>query len=106
MEYEKTITGSDAIERMRRLKLLPGASFGVKFITCDMNRPDKSGQIDVYSECRLRSARRSDGLAIDSDHYLYFTDLTTDEPRQCFKWLIRAVCFPPNNKWYKVNWFL
>lgn len=105
MEYEKTITGANAIDRMRKINLIPGATFGIKFITCDLNRSDKSGRVDLYPECRLRTARKSEGLAVNSDHYLYFTDLTTDEPRQCFKRLIRAVCFPPQNIWYKVKWF-
>lgn len=105
MEYEKTITGPEAIERMRRLKLSPKATFGIKFITCDLNRPEKSGFVDIYPECRLRPARSSEGLQVDSDHYLYFSDVPSDEPRQCFKWLIRAVCFPPYNTWYEVKWF-
>ena len=106
MEYENNITGPEAIERMRRINLIPGANFGIKFITCDLNRPEKSGRVDLYPECRLRTARRNEGLSVNSDHYLYFTDLETDEPRQCFKKLIRAVCFSPKYKWYNVKWFL
>lgn len=102
---EETISGPDAIERMRRLKLIHGSVFGLKFITYDYNRPEKSGNVNIYLSCRLRTARRSEGLRVDSDHYLYFTDTELDAPKQCFKKLIRAVCFPPNNKWYKVNWF-
>jgi len=106
MEFEKTITGSEAIERMRQLKMVPGATFAIRFITCDLNRPDKSGQIRVYSNCRIRPARRNEGLNVNSDHYLYFSDENTDESRQCFKKLIRAVSFPPSNEWYTVKWFL
>jgi len=104
MEFGKTITGPDAIELMRRTKLIPGATFGIRFITCDLSR-GKYGQIDVYEECRIRPARRNEGLSVDPDHYLFFTDVSTDEPRQCFKILIRAVCFPPSYEWKTVKWF-
>ncbi|MBF0649190.1 hypothetical protein IR083_10190 [Dysgonomonas sp. GY75] len=103
---ERIITGPEAVERMRRQKLVLGATFGIRFITCDLNRPEKTGQVRVYSSCRIRPARRSEGLSVNSDHYLYFTDEDTDEPRQCFKKLIRAVCFSPSNEWYTVKWFL
>ncbi|MDR1883750.1 MAG: hypothetical protein LBR26_13340 [Prevotella sp.] len=103
---ERIMTGPEAIERMRWQKLVPGATFAIRFITCDLNRADKSGKIRVYSCCRIRPARRSEGLSTNSDHYLYFTDEETDEPRQCFKKLIRAVSFSPSNNWYEIKWFL
>lgn len=100
----KTISGSQAIDRMRKLKLIPGATFGIRFITCDLSR-NEQGEVRIYDHCRLRPSRRKERLSVDPDHYLFFTDIDTDEPRQCFKWLIRAVCFPPNNIWYTVKWF-
>lgn len=103
---ERIITGPEAIDRMRQLKLLPQARFGIKFITCDLNRPEKTGKVRVYTSCRIRPARRNEGLSVNSDHYLYFSDEETGEPRQCFKKLIRAVCFPPSYIWYEVKWFL
>lgn len=105
MELKKTITGVDAIDKMRKVKLIPGATFGIRFITCDLSRGEY-GQIRVYEECQLRTARQSEGLQVNSDHYLFFTNMETDEPRQCFKKLLRAVCFPPSNEWLEVKWFL
>ena len=105
MKESETITGPDAINRMRNIKLVPGATFGIRFITCDLNRK-KANEVRVYDRCRLRLARRNEGLITDPDHYLFFTDTDTDEPRQCFKWLIRAVCFPPSEKWFHVKWFI
>lgn len=104
MKEQGIISGPDAINEIRRLKIVPGSSFGLQFITCDLNR-GTCGETRIYDECRIRTARRSEGLAVDSDHYLFFTDLTTDEPRQCFKWLMRAVCFPPSYEWLEVKWF-
>jgi hypothetical protein len=103
---ERIITGAEAIERMRMYKMVAGATFAIRFITCDLNRPEKTGQVRVYSSCRIRPARRSEGLSVNSDHYLYFSDEETGEPRQCFKKLIRAVCFSPSDIWYEVKWFL
>ena len=105
MKEPKIITGPEAIARMRNIKLVPGATFGIRFITCDLNRQEY-GEIRIYDRCRLRPAMRKEGLSVDPDHYLFFTDVDTDEPRQCYKWLIRAVCFPPSNEWYEVKWFL
>ena len=98
------MTGTEAINRMRRLLLLPGESFAMRFITCDLSR-DEYGEIRVYERCQIRTARRNEGLQVNSDHYLFFTDLENDKFRQCFKWLIRAVAFPPSYTWYEVKWF-
>ncbi|MBN1989373.1 MAG: hypothetical protein JW783_08260 [Bacteroidales bacterium] len=98
------ISGSAAIERMRNLKKVPNATFGLIFITCDLNRKEH-GQIRKYERCRLRAAMVDEALAVSSDHYLYFEDMDTEQPRQCFKKLVRWVCFPPSNEWLKVNWF-
>ena len=105
MNGTKTITGPEAIDRMRKCKMVPGAFFGIRFITCDLNR-EEYGEVRIYDRCRLRPAMRKESLSVDPDHYLFFTDIDTDEPRQCFKWLIRAVSFPPSNDWYTVKWFL
>ena len=100
----KTISGAEAIERMRRLKLIPNAKFGMVFYTCDLSRHEH-GDVRRYELCRLRAARRDEGLNVSTDHYLFFEDTETGEPRQCFKKLIRKVCFPPSNEWLDVKWF-
>lgn len=104
MDQDKEISGAEAIQRIRNLKLLPGATFGIRFITCDLNR-DKHGEIRIYSNCQIRPAMRSETLKVDPDHYLFFKDIENKENRQCFKILLRAVCLPPDHIWYKVNWF-
>lgn len=94
----KTISGTEAIRRMRNLRLLPDAYFGLQFIK-------ESGTIRVFEKCRLRPARRDEGLTISADHYLYFTDLESSSPKTCFKKLIRQVAFPPDYNWLTVKWF-
>ncbi|MDL2215261.1 hypothetical protein LJC00_03640 [Dysgonomonas sp. OttesenSCG-928-M03] len=105
MDENRTITGAEAIELIRRTRLIPGATFGVRFITCDLNR-NRYGEIRVYERCRIRPPRHKESLTVDPDHYLFFVDDETDELRQCFKKLIRAVCLPPSNQWLTVKWFV
>jgi hypothetical protein len=95
------ITGLEALQKMRALKSVPKSSFGLIFIT----RQGKDGSsVRKYEHCRLRSSMRNEGLSVNADHYLYFTDCETDQPKQCWKrYLIREVKF--DNVWYKVKWF-
>jgi len=97
------ITGTDAINKMRELRAVPGQAFGIVFITCNLSTHQNCGQFRKIERCRLRTAMIDEGLNVSADHYLYFTDVDTDEPKQCFKKLIRKVCF--NNNWFIVKWF-
>lgn len=101
---EKAITGTEAFERIRNLKRLPGATFSIVFITCDLTR-NEFGQMRMYEDCRLRTAQRHEGLRTNADHYLFFEQTTSGEPRQCFKKLIRKIAFPPAYEWLTVKWF-
>jgi hypothetical protein len=103
MEYE-TITATDAIYRMRNLRLVNGATFMLIHITCDLTKRT-CGEISKHEHCRLRSALKENTFKIDGDHYLPFEDTDTGEPKMCFKKLIRFVAFPPEYKILKVSWF-
>ena len=100
----QTITGAEAITRMRNLKLVPGATFGMIFYTCDLTRKEH-GEVRKYEHCRVRPAMRDEGLAVSADHYLFFENMDTGEARQCFQKLIRKVCFPPSQEWLTIKWF-
>lgn len=97
------ITGGEAMDRMKALKALPGHTFGLIFITCNLSSHKRSGEVRKYERCRMRTAMMDEGLNTSADHYLYFTDMESEEPKQCFKKLIRKVSF--NNIWYQVKWF-
>lgn len=99
-----SISGAEAVERMRRLKSVSGATFGIVFITADRKR-GRYGERSKYEHCRLRPAMRDEGLEVSADHYLFFEDVTTGNPKQCFKKLIRQVAFPPGYNWQTVKWF-
>ncbi len=100
----QTITGTQAMNRIRNLKLVPGATFGMIFYTCDTTRKEY-GQVRRYDRCRLRPAMKDEGLKVSADHYLFFENVDTGDARQCFKKLIRKVCFPPSQDWLTIKWF-
>lgn len=102
---EKEISGKIAIERMRRLKYVPDTYFSMIHFTCNLNRPGKFTLIKV-EKCRLRPALKNDTFQTDGDHYLCYQDIEKQEPRMCFKKLIRYVAFPPDYEFQKVNWFI
>ena len=97
------ITGVEAVNRMRVIRGVEGESFGVVFLSYSRFKEDGNGTVKKYERCRLRTAQRSEGLSVNSDHYLYFTDLDTGRTLQCWRKLIRQVRL--GDKWYRVNWF-
>ena len=104
MKQANEISGTEAIQRMRLLKKVPGAYFTLIHLTCNLRKRTTGGMRKV-ERCRLRASMRSDQAETDPDHYLPYEDLDTEEPRQCFKKLIRYVGFPPTYKLQRVNWF-
>lgn len=101
----KNIAGVNAVDKMRLIKSIPGETFGLIFFTHSHSNGKYStlSELRKYENCRLRTAQNSEGLSINSDHYIYFIDCETNEPKQCWKKLIRKVRF--GNQWYKVQWF-
>lgn len=98
------INGADAIHRMRQLKLSDAGTFGLVFIAYNRHRPANNGTIIKVENCELRTSMRSEGLEINADHYLFFTDTDTKRPLRCWKKLIRKVRF--GAFWMDVNWFI
>lgn len=101
---EKTISGAEAIRRARNLKLVPGASFTLLHLTCDF-KTNESGVLRKFDRCRVRPSLREDTFRMDGDMYFTFEDLSTGDPKMCFKKLMRYIGFPPDYKLLKINWF-
>jgi hypothetical protein len=101
----KVISGAEAIARMRQLGGDESSHFELHHLTLDLNR-DKSDGMHSVMRARLRPSLPEDLFKTDSDLYLPYTDLDTNEPRMCFKRLIRLVAFPPDFELLKVDWFL
>lgn len=102
MDDVKVISGIEAVGRMRLMKST-GETFGLLFFHYNRFKQEKNGTVVKYENCRLRSAAKSEGLEINSDHYIYFLDCDTDQALQCWRKLVRMVRF--GGVWYKVDWF-
>lgn len=96
------ISGKEAMRRIKALKTVPDSSFGIIFYTCNLNTGE-CGEVRRYDKCRIRSAALDESRQVAGEHYLYFTDLVNEEPRQCWRVLIRKICFDGRN-WLKINW--
>lgn len=105
MKTESVISGAEAIRRMRLISRVPDAYFTLIHLTCNLKKRT-GGQLRKAEHCRLRAALPEKVTKIDPDHYLTYVLTDNDEPRMCFKKLIRYVAFPPDFKLQKVDWFI
>jgi hypothetical protein len=101
---EKTISGSEAIRRARNLKHVPGASFTLLHLTCNMTTGE-CGALRKYEHCRVRPSLKEDTFKMDGDMYFPFEDLDTGDPKMCFKRLMRFIAFPPGYELLKIDWY-
>ncbi|MDR2130545.1 MAG: hypothetical protein LBP56_05180 [Odoribacteraceae bacterium] len=103
MEQEY-IPATEAIQRMRLISKVEDAYFTLVHLTYN-HKTGAGGETRKVERCRLRPSLPDGVTRIDPDHYLTYVDGSMDEPRMCFKKLIRYVGFPPDYKLLKVNWF-
>jgi hypothetical protein len=104
METQKKISGTEAIRRARNLKYVPGACFTLLHLTCNL-KTKECGQLVKVERCRVRPALREDTFQLDGDLYFPYEDLDTEQPKMCFKKLMRFIGFPPNYELLKIDWF-
>jgi hypothetical protein len=104
MENQKTISGTEAIRRARNLKYVPNAHFTLLHLTCNL-KTKECGQLVKVERCRVRPALREDTFQLDGDLYFPYEDLDTEQPKMCFKKLMRFIGFPPNYELLKIDWF-
>lgn len=98
------ISGTEAIARMRQIRHTADAYFTMHHLTWNETKQEAKG-LRVVERCKLRPALPNEKFALPGDLYLPYMDLDLEEPRTCFKKLIRFVAFPPLYKLQKVNWF-
>jgi hypothetical protein len=101
---EKIITGTEAIRRARNLKYVPGATFMLIHLSCNLTTK-QAGQVVKHERCRVRPALREDTFQLDGDLYFTYEDADTAEPRMCFKRLMRHIAFPPDHELLKIDWY-
>jgi hypothetical protein len=104
MQTQSTISGPDALRRARNLKYIPGASFSLIHLTCNL-KTKKYGETAKTERCRVRPALKEDTFHLDGDLYFTYEDVDTNEPKMCFKRLMLYIAFPPNYELLKINWF-
>lgn len=100
----RTISGNDAIRRMRMITKLKDGSFEMTHFTAN-HKTAEAGELRKVTGCRVRASMPKGVTVNNPDHYLCYTDGQSKEPRMCFKKLIRYVAFPPYYETLKVEWF-
>ena len=104
MENQSKISGTEAIRRARNLKYVPGATFTLIHLTCNL-KTQRIGETVKHERCRIRPALKEDTFQFDGDLYFTYEDLDTGEPKMCFKCLMRYIGFPPDYELQKIDWF-
>ena len=97
-----TISGTLAIQRMREMRH-SGDGFEMQHITWNKKKRASDG-LRVVRRAKVRPALPSEKFFPHADLFLPYIDIDLDEPRTCYKHLIRMVAFPPNYEPLKVNW--
>ena len=98
------IDGNEAIQRMREISRGHNTHFMLLHLTYD-RKTGSGGVFRKVERARLRTAMSDEAFSLPGEHYLPYTDLDTDEPKMCWRKLIRYVGFPPDYKLLKVDWF-
>lgn len=75
--------------------------FGLSFVTYDRKRTSDRVHRVVYEHCRLRRHESDKDKDVSSDNYIFFTDLDTNEARQCWRCLVTDVRI--NNQWFRIT---
>jgi hypothetical protein len=100
----ETITGTEAIQKMRALRNDENVHFLLMHHTFDRRKKTSDGLRKV-EQCRLRPSLPDEIFDTDSDLYLPYYDLLAKKNGMCFKILMRFCAFPPDYKVLKINWF-
>jgi hypothetical protein len=100
----KTISGAEAIARMRQIRHDPSAHFVLHHLTYN-HAKDSTNGLRVVNKARIRPGLPTDVFQFNSELYLTYYDIEKDDARMCFKKLIRFVGFAPDYELLKVDWF-
>ncbi|MDR1056773.1 MAG: hypothetical protein LBL90_13385 [Prevotellaceae bacterium] len=100
---QNSLPAYEALKRMRNLKFVQGAYFTIIHLTCNL-QTGECGEIRRHDRCQVRASLPPATFEVDGGHYFPFEDLDTEEPKMCFKILIRYIALPPDYRLLKVNW--
>jgi hypothetical protein len=101
---EKVISGNEALRRARNLKYVPGATFVLLHLSCNL-KTKACGETVKHERCRVRPALKEDTFQLDGELYFTYEDVDSGEPRMCFRRLMRFIGFPPDYELLKIDWY-
>lgn len=96
--------GITALQWAREISKLPDGEFTLVFFPYSRARGEASAKLQVRRHCKYRTQLPKERFAIDGENYLLYTD-EDDEPKMCYRILIRYMGFPQDGyKLHKINW--
>lgn len=96
--------GITALQWAREISKLPDGEFTLVFFPYSRARGEASAKLQVRHHCKYRTQLPKERFAIDEENYLLFTD-EDEEPKMCYRILIRYMGFPQDGfKLHKINW--
>lgn len=99
-----SLAGSQALHLMNEISKLPDGNFTIAFFPYSRDKQEASAELCVKKNCRLRTQLPQDKWSINADNLLLFTD-GDNNPRTCYRILIRYIGFPTDNYiMHKINW--
>ena len=98
-----SIAGLDAIRLTQEIARIPGGKFSIAFYQYNRTKGIAIPELRIEEQCTYRSQLPQDEFSIDGDNYFLFTD-KDDNPKTCYRILMRFIGFPPDFKLRKINW--
>ena len=97
------IDGIDAIKLANEISNIPDGCFIISFFKCNLTKLQASAELETRKGCKIRSQLPQDKFRYDGDNYFLFND-NENNPKSCYRILLRYIAFPPDFKPLKVNW--
>lgn len=104
MEKSFVMNGIDAMQWAREISKLPDGNFKICFFPYSRTRGIAGDKLIVREHCKYRTQLPQDRFSVDAENYFLFTD-GNEEPKMCYRILIRYMGFPQDGyKLHKINW--
>lgn len=104
MTEDERLDGIHALELAREISKLPEGCFTIAFFPYSKTSGKGSGKMVVKEKCKFRSQLPQERFSIDGDNFFLFLD-ENDNPKTCYRILIRYMGFPHDNyKLHKIKW--
>lgn len=100
----ETMNGHAALQ-MAEAVTKAGGTFDISFFPFSRAKPQK-GEVKLvtFRKCRMRKPLPHDKFDIDGKHFFLFLT-ENDEPKTCYRSLIRAMSFSTDNKIKLIKWY-